>query len=152
MEFRRVAEADLQDYEFHFARAGFEVCSVGSLGDALECAAQIAFDAVIADVGLDAGASVNGLALVSHVRSRYDQVAPAVVLTAYGWLECVPVAATLCVDIFLHKPVSLAWLEGEIRTRIVAIRERRAARTRHRVPHLQLRCLRGGDCRHQDAS
>jgi DNA-binding response OmpR family regulator len=81
-------------YEFHFARAGFEVPSFATLREALECADQVAFDAVIADAGLDAGL----------------------------------LAATLGVDIFLHKPASLPWLEGEIRARIDA--NRLAARAR----------------------
>jgi DNA-binding response OmpR family regulator len=109
-------------YEYQFSRAGFDVRSVGTLREALECADHVAFDAVIADAGLDAGLSVNGLALLSHLRSRHGRILPATVLTAYGWPECAALAATLCVDIFLHKPVSLPWLEGEIRARIAAIR------------------------------
>jgi DNA-binding response OmpR family regulator len=113
-------------YETHFARAGFGVRAVATFADALKCADQTRFDAVLADAGLDVGAAANGLALVSYFRSYHDRTPAVIVLTAYGWPECGTIAASLGVDIFLHKPASLLWLEGELRSRVLALNEQRA--------------------------
>jgi DNA-binding response OmpR family regulator len=112
-------------YETYFARAGFEVRAVATVAEALEWTEHVGVDAVIADAGLDVGAAVNGLALVSYFRSHHVGIPPATVLTAYGWPECAALAARLGVDIFLHKPASLAWLEAELRGRVLALQERR---------------------------
>ncbi len=42
---------------------------------------------------------------------------PVVVLTAYGEPHRAAAAARLGVDAFLHKPVSLVWLERLLRSR-----------------------------------
>jgi DNA-binding response OmpR family regulator len=114
-------------YETYFARAGFEVRAVATLAEALEGPEHLGVDAVIADAGLEVGAAVNGLALVSYFRSDHVGIPPATVLTAYGWPECAALAARLGVDIFLHKPASLPWLEAELRALVLARRERRGA-------------------------
>jgi DNA-binding NtrC family response regulator len=106
-----------QTYESHFSRAGFEVVSAGSLQEAAERLAGHSFDAVIADVCLTPEVGSEGLAIAAYLRHlRHDP--PVVVLTAYGLPDRAEAAARLGVDAFLHKPVSLVWLESLLRTRI----------------------------------
>jgi DNA-binding response OmpR family regulator len=112
-----------QAYERHFAAAGFEVRSAATLGRATDLLATTSFDAVIADVSLTPDGS-EGLAIAAYMqhlrRSRTSSAAdaPIVVLTAYGSPERAGAAARLGVDVFLHKPASLVWLESEIRARL----------------------------------
>jgi DNA-binding NtrC family response regulator len=104
-------------YQAHFAGAGFEVQSAATLQEAAERLAAHSFDAVIADVCLTPGVGSEGLAIAAYVRHlRHDP--PVVVLTAYGSPERAEAAARLGVDAFLHKPVSLVWLESLLRARI----------------------------------
>jgi len=110
-------EAVLRTYEAHFARAGFEVERAVSLQQAAERLARQPFDAVIADVCLTPDGRAEGLSIASF---RHDgrREAPVVVLTAYGAPDQAVAAARLGADAFLHKPVSLVWLEGLLRARI----------------------------------
>jgi DNA-binding NtrC family response regulator len=104
-------------YQAYFTEAGFEVQSAATLHEAAERLARCAFEAVIADVSLTPGVGSEGLAIASYVRHlRADP--PVVVLTAYGSPERAEAAARLGVDAFLHKPVSLVWLESLLRSRI----------------------------------
>jgi two-component system response regulator PilR (NtrC family) len=109
-------------YEAHFGGAGFEVHSAADLKEAIELLATNAFDAVIADVGLTPEEGSGGLAIAAHVhhlrRTSPAHAAPILALTAYGSPERAGAAARLGVDVFLHKPVSLLWLEKELRARI----------------------------------
>jgi DNA-binding NtrC family response regulator len=104
-------------YQSHFAGAGFEVQSAASLQEAAERLAGNTFDAVIADVCLTPGVGSEGLAIAAYVRNQ-RQAPPVVVLTAYGLPDRAEAAARLGVDAFLHKPVSLVWLESLLRARI----------------------------------
>ncbi len=116
-----VIDADEQvrgSYTRHFEAAGFEVCSVSSFAEAQRLGAP-SFDAVIADVcrsTLDA----SDPAIAATLRATGAAV---VVLTAYGDPARAPSAARIGVaDAFLHKPVSLVWLEMLLRGRILARR------------------------------
>ena len=104
-------------YQTHFTGAGFEVQSAATLQEAAERLASHTFDAVIADVCLTPEVGSEGLAIAAYLRHlRRDP--PVVVLTAYGSPERAEAAARLGVDAFLHKPVSLVWLESLLRSRI----------------------------------
>ncbi len=104
-------------YETHFSGAGFEVQSAATLQEAAERLAGHTFDAVIADIALTPEVGSEGLAIAAYLRNlRQDP--PVVVLTAYGAPDRAPAAARLGVDAFLHKPVSLVWLESLLRARI----------------------------------
>lgn len=104
-------------YESHFSAAGFEVHTAASLQQASEHLGSHAFDAVIADISLTPQIGSEGLALAAYLLQRRQQP-PVVVLTAYGAPARAAEAARLGVDAFLHKPVSLVWLEGLLRARI----------------------------------
>ena len=58
-----------------------------------------------------------GLAIAAYLRQMKGNDPPVVVLTAYGEPERAEAAARLGVDVFLHKPVSLVWLERLLRAR-----------------------------------
>jgi len=104
-------------YESHFSGAGFEVQCAATLQEAAERLAGHTFDAVIADIALTPDVGSEGLAIAAYLRNlRQDP--PVVVLTAYGAPDRAPAAARLGVDAFLHKPVSLVWLERLLRGRI----------------------------------
>jgi DNA-binding NtrC family response regulator len=104
-------------YESHFSGAGFEVQCAATLQEAAERLSAHTFDAVIADIALTPGIGSEGLAIAAYLRHlRHDP--PVVVLTAYGAPDRAPAAARLGVDAFLHKPVSLVWLESLLRSRI----------------------------------
>jgi two-component system response regulator PilR (NtrC family) len=104
-------------YESHFSGAGFEVQCAATLREAAERLAGQTFDAVIADIALTPGVGSEGLAIAAYLR-HLRQDPPVVVLTAYGAPDRAPAAARLGVDAFLHKPVSLVWLESLLRARI----------------------------------
>ncbi len=128
---RRVAErllvVDADDelrgaYESHFTRSGFDVHCAATIADAASLLESSPFDAVIADVrdfrrGRSGRPGDRPLPCTG-VRPR------VVVLTAYGEPEWATTAARLGVDAFLHKPVSLVWLEGLLRARIEQARSR----------------------------
>ena len=75
------------------------------------------YDAVIADVCLTPQHGSEGLAIAAYLRHLKTDP-PVVVLTAYGLPDRAEAAARLGVDAFLHKPVSLVWLETLLRGRI----------------------------------
>jgi DNA-binding NtrC family response regulator len=104
-------------YESHFSGAGFEVECAATLQEAAERLAGRTFDAVIADIALTPDVGSEGLAIAAYLRNL-RQGPPVVVLTAYGAPDRAPAAARLGVDAFLHKPVSLVWLERLLRGRI----------------------------------
>lgn len=104
-------------YESHFAAAGFEVHCAATLQEAAERLAGNTFDAVIADISLTPEVGSEGLAIAAYLR-HVRHAPPVVVLTAYGAPNRAPAAARLGVDAFLHKPVSLVWLESLLRARI----------------------------------
>ena len=104
-------------YESHFAQSGFEVESAGTLKDAAERLAGSVFDGVIVDVSLSSTVGTEGLAIAAYLRQMKGEDPPVVVLTAYGEPERAAAAARLGVDVFLHKPVSLVWLERLLRAR-----------------------------------
>jgi two-component system, NtrC family, response regulator PilR len=104
-------------YSSHFSRAGFDVHCAATLQEAAERLASTSFDAVIADVALTPGVGSEGLAIAAYLRHMRAEP-PVVVLTAYGAPERAEAAARLGVDAFLHKPVSLVWLESLLRGRI----------------------------------
>lgn len=113
-------------YRDHFVAGGFEVQGAASLKEAAELLAGADFDAVIADVCLSASAGSEGLAIAAYLRqTRRDP--PVVVLTAYGQPQAASAAARLGVDAFLHKPVSLVWLERLVRSRLDERRGKRPA-------------------------
>jgi two-component system, NtrC family, response regulator PilR len=104
-------------YEAHFSKAGFEVHCAASLAEAAERLASARYDAVIADVCLTPHLGSEGLAIAAYLRHLKTDP-PVVVLTAYGLPDRAEAAARLGVDAFLHKPVSLVWLETLLRGRI----------------------------------
>jgi len=104
-------------YLSHFSGAGFEVHSAASLQEAAERLAGNTFDAVIADICLTPEVGSEGLAIAAYLR-HHRHAPPIVVLTAYGAPDRAEAAARLGVDAFLHKPVSLVWLESLLRARI----------------------------------
>jgi CheY-like chemotaxis protein len=106
-----------QVYHSHFSGAGFEVHGAASLQEAAERLASNTFDAVIADVSLTPDVGSEGLAIAAYLRHQ-RQSPPVMVLTAYGAPDRAEAAARLGVDAFLHKPVSLVWLESLLRARI----------------------------------
>jgi DNA-binding NtrC family response regulator len=108
-------------YHSHFTGAGFEVQCAASLEEAAERLAGGSFDAVIADLCLTSELGSEGLAIAAYLR-HMRHTPPVVVLTAYGSPDRAEAAARLGVDAFLHKPVSLVWLEGLLRSRIDARR------------------------------
>jgi DNA-binding response OmpR family regulator len=110
-------EAVLGTYEAHFARAGFEVERAASLQQAAARLSAHPFDAVIADVCLTPGGRPEGLSIAAFLRNGRHEP-PVIVLTAYGEPDYAEAAARLGADAFLHKPVSLVWLEGLLRSRI----------------------------------
>ena len=101
-------------YQSHFGRAGFEVHCASSLPEAAERLAGNRFDAVIADVCLTPEVGSEGLAIAAYLR-HLKQDPPVLILTAYGLPDRAEAAARLGVDAFLHKPVSLVWLESLLR-------------------------------------
>ena len=106
-----------QAYESHFSQSGFEVESAGTLKEAAERLAGALFNAVIVDVSLSPAIGSEGLAIAAYLRQMRDDP-PVVVLTAYGQPQQASAAARLGVDVFLHKPVSLVWLERLLRSRV----------------------------------
>jgi len=110
-------EAVLRAYEAHFRHAGFEVHRAASLQQAAERLSAQPFEAVIADVCLTPGIGSEGLTIAAFLRNRRRE-APVIVLTAYGAPDHAGAAARLGADAFLHKPVSLVWLERLLRARI----------------------------------
>ena len=105
-------------YATHFTSAGFEVHCAGTLQEAADRLAGNTFDAVIADIALTPEVGSEGLAIAAYLRNHLRHAPPVVVLTAYGSPDRAPAAARLGVDAFLHKPVSLVWLESLLRARI----------------------------------
>jgi CheY-like chemotaxis protein len=105
-------------YETHFSRSGFEVEAAVSLKEAAERLASAAFSAVIVDVSLSSAAGAEGLAIAAYLRQMRSAHPPVVILTAYGEPQRASAAARLGVDAFLHKPVSLVWLEQLLRSRM----------------------------------
>jgi two-component system, NtrC family, response regulator PilR len=110
-------EKVLGTYEAHFGHAGFEVERAASLQQAAEQLSAHRFDAVIADVCLTPGGGPEGLSIAAFLRNGRQET-PVIVLTAYGEPDHAEAAARLGADAFLHKPVSLVWLEGLLRSRI----------------------------------
>jgi DNA-binding NtrC family response regulator len=112
-------------YRSHFEAAGFDVRAAATFKEAAERLAEGPFDAVIADVCLTPEIGSEGLALAAYL-CQLRHAPPVVVLTAYGRPDRAAAAARLGVDAFLHKPVSLVWLEGLLRARIDDRRSRLA--------------------------
>jgi len=108
----------LRAYEAHLSGAGFAVDTARTLVEAADCLADASYDGLITDVDFSPDAKAKGLALVAYVRSYLRQRAPVLIVTAYGRPEWAAMASRLGVDIFLHKPPSLPWLEGVLRDRI----------------------------------
>ena len=109
-------------YESHFSRSGFDVHCAATIAHAASLLNAAPFDALIADVREFPGEDHGDLA-IGRLLSR--NCAPrVVVLTAYGEPERAAAAARLGADAFLHKPVSLVWLEGLLRARIEQFRSR----------------------------
>jgi DNA-binding NtrC family response regulator len=108
-------------YESHFSRSGFDVHCAATIADAASLLDTAPFDAVIADVR---NLPVDNQRHPAVGRVLDPPQARVVVLTAYGEPEWAATAARLGVDAFLHKPVSLVWLEGLLRARIEQCRSR----------------------------
>lgn len=105
-------------YASHFSRSGFDVHCAATIAEAASLLGESPFDAVIADVRVPASAPAAALG------GCLDGTCgpPVIVLTAYGEPAWAAEAARLGVDAFLHKPVSLVWLEQLVRSRIDAAR------------------------------
>jgi DNA-binding NtrC family response regulator len=111
------SDAVREAYTAHFVAGGFEVVSASTLKEAAELLAGDEFDAVITDVSLSSTRGSEGLAIAAYLRQTRPNP-PVVVLTAYGQPQVAASAARLGVDAFLHKPVSLVWLESLVRSRL----------------------------------
>ncbi len=107
-----------RSYARHFAAAGFEVRTLALFSEAQGLSGPV--DAVIADVRR-ATADAPDAAIAAVLRRTG---AATIVLTASGDPARASVAARVgMADAFLHKPVSLVWLEMLVRGRILARRE-----------------------------
>ena len=113
-------DAICQTFRDYFEGAGFEVETARSIPEAAERLSSARFAAVIVDVCLS-NKGTEGLAIAAYVRHLRADL-PVVILTAYGSPQNAAAAADLGVDAFLHKPVSLVWLKGLLRTRIATRR------------------------------
>ncbi len=117
-----VIDADAQvrtSYARHFEAAGFDVRVVSSFSE-VQRQAPAPFDAVIADV-CPPTADAPDAAIAAALRGTGAAV---IVLTAYGEPSRAAVASRIgMADAFLHKPVSLVWLEMLLRGRIAARRQ-----------------------------
>ena len=111
-------------YTTHLSSAGYEVDAAANLRDGRARLAGVAYDAVIVDVCLGREGA-EGLELAAQI-VRQRQARPFLVLTAYGEPIFGRAAARLRADAFLHKPVSLAWLDALLRD---GIAQRRFALT-----------------------
>jgi DNA-binding NtrC family response regulator len=107
-------------YEAYFSPRGYEVQGASSLREGRARLASASFAAVIVDMCLGRDGA-EGLDLAAQIAKQRD-TRPVLVLTAYGEPIFGRVAARLGADAFLHKPVSLVWLEDLLRR---AIAERR---------------------------
>ncbi len=118
-------DAIRQTLRSFFEAAGFEVDTASTLPEAAERLAASKYAAVIVDICLTERGT-EGLAIAAYVR-QISRDLTVVILTAYGSPQNAAAAARLDVDAFLHKPVSLVWLEGLLRARITARRGELAA-------------------------
>ncbi len=109
-------------YHAHLSSAGYAVWLASNLREGRSRLASEAFDAVIVDLCLGPDGA-EGLELAVQLARRRDS-RPVLVVTAYGEPIFGRAAARLGADAFLHKPVSLAWLEDLLRSLIA---ERRLA-------------------------
>ena len=112
-------------YASHFSRSGFDVHCAATVAEGASLLAEKRFDAVIADLRGDTAEDAS----VSSIGRCLDRACgpPVVVLTAYGEPSWAGEAARLGVDAFLHKPVSLPWLEQLLRSRVDEARLRAAS-------------------------
>lgn len=113
-------DAICQIFRAYFEDAGFEVVTARSFPEAAERLSSARYAAVIVDVCLTQKGT-EGLAIAAYARQMRADL-PVVILTAYGSPQNAAAAARLGVDAFLHKPVSLVWLKGLLRTRIATQR------------------------------
>jgi DNA-binding NtrC family response regulator len=113
-------DAICQTFRAYFEGAGFEVETARSIPEAAQRLSSARYAAVIVDVCLTTKGT-EGLAIAAYVRQMKADL-PVVILTAYGSPQNAEAAARLGVDAFLHKPVSLVWLKGLLRTRIATRR------------------------------
>ncbi len=103
-------------YEAHLSSVGYEVDVAASLREGRGRLASVTYDAVIVDVCLGRDGA-EGLELAAQIVRQRD-TRPFLVLTAYGEPIFGRAAARLKADAFLHKPVSLAWLNALLRNGI----------------------------------
>ena len=113
-------DAIRQTFRSFFSASGFEVDLASSLTEAADRLASAKYAAVIVDICLTERGT-EGLAIAAYVRQIWRDLT-VVILTAYGDPQRAAAAARLDVDAFLHKPVSLVWLEEFLRARITARR------------------------------
>ncbi len=102
-----------QAYEAHLSSAGYEVHGAANLREARARLASMAYDAVILNMCLGREGT-EGLDLAGEL-TRLRGARPFLVLTADGEPIFGRAAARLHADVFLHKPVSLCWLEARLR-------------------------------------
>jgi DNA-binding response OmpR family regulator len=118
-------DAIRQTFRSFFEAAAFEVDTASTLSEAADRLAASKYSAVIVDICLTERGT-EGLAIAAYVRQIWQDLT-VVILTAYGSPQRAAAAARLDVDAFLHKPVSLVWLEAFLRARITARRAELAA-------------------------
>ncbi|HEX9942274.1 MAG TPA: response regulator [Thermoanaerobaculia bacterium] len=97
-----------------FAQQGFEVDAVSDREEAQDLLLLRSYTAVIADLRLSGSFSTDGLEIVSFVRERYPGTR-VILLTAYGSPEIEAEAWRRGVDAFLHKPLPLAEIAGQVK-------------------------------------
>ncbi len=104
-------EGALFGYERYLAKAGFETASAGSLHDARETLSSRSVDAIILDLKLPDG---NSLEWIPEVKSQHPDV-PVMVITG---MSDVPTAVTAIkngAENFLTKPLQMKDLETTLR-------------------------------------
>jgi PAS domain S-box-containing protein len=94
-------------------RSGHCVQAAGTVGGALELAAEGSFDLLVSDLGLP---DASGLDLMSELRSRYHL--PGIALSGYGMEEDVKASAAAGFAAHLTKPIDWRRFEETLRSLI----------------------------------
>lgn len=96
----------------------YEVIAAGNGKAGLKAASEIAFDAIVTDIGLP---EMDGITMVDRIRRmRAPAVVPVVFLTAAGAPERAVAGSYVEGASYLVKPVDLDLLDHELRTALAS--------------------------------